>query len=298
MPHLTTLAVAGLLLALAGCGQDAPTPPKPPGQDVEAAGLSASRIQEQWESYPARIDDQDAYVLVDLGYRSVAPLGDAPQLLWVNIAMPDPGTAGLGSPATAKQLGAVEDALTAHLDETLGARLVARIRGKGKWQMRFYAPTADQFEQAVRTTLRDHGALTFDVGSDADPEWRYFLDFLCPDEERSQWIKDRRLVDHLKKNEDVLTTPRPVDHWLYFKDAAGREAFVASIAELGFRARTWGKVTEGTPARPFSLNVERTDKVDLESIHRVVVRLMEAAQPTNGAYDGWGCAIVRSEDDG
>ncbi len=298
MPHLTTLVAAGLLLALAGCGQDAPTPPEPPTRIVEGAGPSASRIQEQWEFYPARIDGQDATMMIDLGYRSVAPLADTPVLLWVNVTMPDPGEGGQGSPATAKQLGALEDSLTADLHKALGARLVARIRGKGKWQMRFYAPWGAKFEATVRAAIQKISDLTFDTGSDPDPEWLYYLDFLCPDEERSQWIKDRRVMNQLKKSGDVLTTPRPVDHWLYFKTAAGREKFEASIAELGFRVRARDKVAEGTPARPFSLNVERTDKVDLESIHRVVVRLMEAARAVDGAYDGWGCEVIRSGDGG
>ena len=290
-----TLLAAGLLglLTMAACGSEDGIPESPTQSDA-GESAAAGAVEGRWEFYPARIDDREASVLVNLGYRSIAPLADVRHLLWVNITMPEAGPGGMGSAASADRLRPIEESITKRLQQQLSARHVARIRGKGKWQLRYYAPEARDFEGAVRTALRNEG-LEFSVGHDEDPDWRYYHDFLCPDEERSRWIADRRIVEQLERHHDVLTAPRLVTHWLYFETVEARAAFESSVEELGFRFGSRDEIKDGKPARPFSLSVARMDKAELESIHRVVMRLMEAAQAVGGAYDGWGCATVQKE---
>jgi hypothetical protein len=302
MPHLMTLAVLALSLVLGGCGEDAPPParqsptagsrpeattPPPPRRDGQQ--------EESWDFYPARIDDKEAFVTLDLAYRKQAPLADAPHLLWVNIEMPAPGPSGVGTRETAQRLTGVEARLGAHLEQTLSARFVARIRGKGLWQLRLYAPGPEGLEAAIRSVLDAEQDLAFTSGHDADPEWAYYLDFLCPDPERTRWMQDRRVVEQLEVAGDTLTARRPVDHWLDFPTEDARSTFEASIAELGFVVRARNKQEGPKRGRPFGLRVQRTDPVALEQIHRVVMQLQKAAEDVDGRYDGWGCPVVKQD---
>ena len=46
-------------------------------------------------------------------------------------------------------------------------------------------------------------------------------------------------------------------------------------------------------ALPFGAQVYRTDAVELDHIHEVVMELVELAQAQGGDYDGWECGVVR-----
>ena len=252
-----------------------------------------AEIEDNWDFYFARIDDESASVLLNFGYRPEAPLASAPHLLWIWLSMDEPDQHGMGTKESADQMVKVEEALTDHLARTLSARHVSRIRGEGCWQLYYYAPSPDGFDEQVRAALVALPAQEFNTGTKHDPEWSYYLEFLWPDEERRTWMRDRHLCDRLEEKGDVLTIPRPVDHMLYFPTRKARRKFEKAIDPLGFEVLGRGREKKsGDEALPFSLNIVREDTVDLESIHSVVMELKKSAEAVGGDYDGWGCVVT------
>lgn len=122
-----------------------------------------------------------------------------------------------------------------------------------------------------------------------DPDWGYYREFLLPDEERRRWMEDRRIVDVLREHGDALMTPRPVEHWIFFKTPGAREAFIASARSLGFAVES---TSEGEGETPFGLQVTREDAVELGHIHDVVMQLVELAVAHGGDYDGWETPVL------
>jgi hypothetical protein len=108
------------------------------------------------------------------------------------------------------------------------------------------------------------------------------------DDEAEQLEGDRKTVEALIAHGDPLTKARLVDHWVYFETAQARRAFVEQVEPLGFTATTHD---EGDAPRPHCACVSRVDRVDLETIHKVVMTLFAAAKRLAGHYDGWECPV-------
>jgi regulator of RNase E activity RraB len=131
----------------------------------------------------------------------------------------------------------------------------------------------------------------FSIGDRADSGWEFFKTILFPGEQQLQWMMDRAVVDSLTKHGDPLTERRRVDHWIYFEDAAGRDAFEAAANAAGFATVEASK----TPADDgrLGIQVHREDFVDLDRIHAVVMELVELAKAHRGDYDGWETAVLK-----
>src|SRR5262249_36899877 len=133
-----------------------------------------------------------------------------------------------------------------------------------------------------------------EVGSSLDPGWGYYRDFLYPDAERLQWIKDKMVVTELRNRGDRLVARRRVDHWVYFRTGEARDAFVASAEQAGFASESRGaKLDGGAGDRRFEAQVHRVDAVALEEIHAVVMQLARLAEEHGGDYDGWETSVER-----
>jgi hypothetical protein len=59
-----------------------------------------------------------------------------------------------------------------------------------------------------------------------DSAWSAYLEFLYPNEETREWMRNVKVADGLQKAGDKLTEARRVDHRAYFATAADREDFL------------------------------------------------------------------------
>lgn len=186
----------------------------------------------------------------------------------------------------------MEDALTAAAAR-LGLYHVGRLRNHGAWQIAFYgcAGLKSQFDDLVEDALDDAGGgwLAHELES---PDWHYYLEFLCPDAERWQWMKDRRVVEQLEKHGDTLKQPRPVAHWIYFRSAEQRDAFEAAARAENFEVHGHPDDEPAGGERPYRARIERIDSVELNDLHAVTWDLTELAQRHGGDYDGWETQVV------
>jgi hypothetical protein len=239
---------------------------------------------DEWEFYACIVDEQPASIFLNFRYEHERPAADT--LYWVRIAMLDPADHGMGNASEAEALRAPEAALLAAA-ALEGFVYVGRLRTAGTWELAFYnAPDrADAIDALARRA--ELGDRTVEVGSKPDLDWSYYRDFLLPDAERRRWIQNRRLVFTLRQHGDVVSTPRRVDHWVYFETASSRQAFVDDVAREEF---TLDHAIDGDN---FGAKIYRTDSVELDHIHDVEMMLVELAETHGGDYDGWETPIVK-----
>lgn len=247
-------------------------------------------VPDEWDFYLTRIDDTAASFFLNFWYRSHAPLPGMDTLYRCDLQMLDPGPHGLGEADDAARLQEAEEAICS-LAAELGLYFVGRIRWSGTWLLRLFGPPdlTDELKQIAKQVLDKKPSRKFDVDSTTDPEWSHYYDFLCPDDERMQWIQDRRVVENLMEHGDSLTRPRRVDHWIYFEVARKRDAFIKAALEDGYQLESAHEDT--TSDRKYCAQLYRSDKVELEEIHDVVMSLMELAEEHDGEYDGWETSV-------
>jgi Regulator of ribonuclease activity B/Family of unknown function (DUF695) len=241
------------------------------------------------EFYPCLVDHAPASIYVNLRYATVdARPATADTRYTVTITLRDAGAHGIGTAAEAEAVNAYEEALIAR-GRDVGLVYAGRVRTRGTWEITFYGPTG-QISTLSRETLTDH---RLDAEFERDADWRYYRDLLLPDDERRQWMDDRRLVEILREQGDVLVSPRRVDHRASFTTQAACEAYIAAAAAEGFTLAEASQDTSGDAERPFAAVVHRDDTIELDHIHDVVMILVDAATAQSGRYDGWTAAITR-----
>lgn len=298
MPPTSTIVIGLALVALlvVVLREQTKSPAAPDGELQDGSGAMESPAgtggaDGDWDVYFCRVDDGPASILIDLSLAERSPLKDADTLYAIQIAMHDPGEHGMGSAEEADSLNPAASRIGAAAAD-LGLRSVGRLRNNGVWQLTFMGPSAmeEKLVQKAREALTSTKH-RFESVAQADPEWKYYREFLFPSPERMRWIQDRRVVQQLQENGDPLTTARRVDHWIYFRSAEERSAFLAAVGEEGFG---WEEETE-TPLgeRAFGVLVHRVDSVEHEAIHEVVMLLVALAEDHDGDYDGWGTSVER-----
>jgi regulator of RNase E activity RraB len=228
--------------------------------------------------------------MVNFWFNEKAPMKGFGHLLWVFVKMDEQGEHGLGLTADMEVTRSLGHALSAHIQESLEAHYVARIRGQGDWQLYFYGRRSDRFEEVVDAFMTQYPGRKYAAGDQADPEWEVFRTFLFPDEERLRWILDNRVVELLEEKGDPLTEARRVDHWIYFTDRTARDQFEAAAAAAGFEVQGGGEITNDDGH--VGIQVHREDFVDIERIHAVVMELKTMATRHGGDYDGWETAVL------
>ena len=239
--------------------------------------MYATRVDEL-DFYPCLVDGAPASIYVNLRYETeTAP--DADTRYTVAVPIRDTGTHGIGTAEEGDLLNAWEETLIERV-RAAGLVYVGRVRNHGVWEVAFYGPAGQLETVRSAVALDDRKS---DVRSELDPSWTYYRELLLPDAERKQWMDDRRLVQILREHGDVLVSPRAVDHYVRFEDAAKRDAFVAAVAAHGFVAHE---------ADALVAHVTRDDAIELDHIHDVVMILVDIAMPLAGRYERWTSAIV------
>ncbi len=241
---------------------------------------------DDFDFYPCLVDGAPASIYVNLKFEREQPALDTRYT--VAIRMREPDTHGIGTTDETAALNLVEEAVIATALEH-GIMFVGRLRTRGIWEIVLYGPAGhvDALHAVVHERV---GVRRIEVRSADDPAWTYYSELL-PDAERRQWMDDRRLVQVLRDQGDVLVTPRRVDHWASFATAAARDAFIAAVTGNGFAlAEAFHDADDDE--RPFGAWVHRIDPIELDHIHDVVMMLADAAGANAGTYDGWETSIV------
>ena len=274
-------AIAGLVIlgiAMATCAEPVPDP---------------IDVPDKWDFYLCKVDQRPASIILNFWFEDRLPIAEAPVLYWCAITIKEPGDHGMGVGDDAEQLRAIEDALNLAAGRH-GLYPVGRLRNSGIWQITYYGPAGVDIQSLSAAQLEREGR-EFRIGASDDPEWKYFKDFLLPDEERRQWMADSKVVAALQRSGDPLTQTRRVDHWIYCTSQESRDALRTELEEQRFTVQSEWEDHEHSNERPYALQVYRDDSVELEKIHAVIMELVKQAQAVGADYDGWETPVLKPE---
>ncbi len=248
--------------------------------------------EEDWDFYFSNVDDIIGSFYVDLGLAKVAPLADKPNLVWVSVNMNTPREDGLSSSEEFDNLSAIENRLQEFIINKHNSTYAGRLTTDGRRDFYFYMGDTTLYDKTISESLVAFPTYTFDFGIKEDNKWEQYLNFMYPNPRQFQSIQNRRVIDNLEKNGDSLTTPRQVDHWIYFKTDSDRSDFLKKIEPLKFDIVSGDERTSFADF-PYKLHISRIDKVDLNSVDDYVLDLWEFANECNGDYDGWETSVEK-----
>jgi hypothetical protein len=93
------------------------------------------------------------------------------------------------------------------------------------------------------------------------------------------------------KEGDSLQTPRPIEHWAYFKTEPQRAAFVASVKDA-FEGIDLYETSDVKGGR-FTAKLSHVGLPDYRSMNKTTLQLSRAARKNGGKYDGWETQVCK-----
>ena len=241
-----------------------------------------------WDFYALRVDDQPASIFVDLALASMAPLTEAPIMVYVSVRMRASRPDGLSSQEEFDELISVERSLEAAITAGEGAVYAGRCTTAGYRDFYFYTADARAAAAAAARAMAQHPAYAYVIDHREDAAWSVCRDFLCPNARDMQRIQNRRTVDLLEQKGDCPDEPRWIDHRAYVPTRAIADALRAQLIEHGFRVSTEPSMDE----QGIAVDFKRFDCPT--EIDTVVISLFDMITSLGGTYDGWGCEVERA----
>jgi uncharacterized protein (TIGR01619 family) len=251
------------------------------------------KFESDWAPYFCKVNDTVASIFVDLGVKKIAPDKQRPKLIWVWVFIKSANENGFPKDEEFETLNKIEDQLTIEFSKSLKAVNVGRVTTAGRREFYFYSPSEKDFDKIVQRTMSNFRIYKYENGTKTDPSWTEYFDFLYPRPQQYQSIQNMKVIENLKKAGDKLEKPRNVSHWAYFKDSVSRKRFIDEVKTKGFRPNPEYLTFKSGEEFPYGIMVERTDKVDFNSIDSVILDLWNKAKELNGDYDGWETSVEK-----
>lgn len=248
--------------------------------------------KEEWIFYFSNVDNIIGSIYIDLGLAQIAPIINKPNLVWISVQMNNPGEDGLSSNEEFETLKTIEDRLHELIIARRNATYAGRLTTNGRRDFYFYMGDTTLYDKTISESMVAFPTYSFDFGIKDDRKWEQYFNFMYPNPRQFQSIQNRRVIDNLEEQGDKLTTARPVDHWIYFKNDDDRNLFLKNIKHLNFEIVSKDKTTSFGDF-PYKLHISRVDNVDYNSVDEYVLELFEIATECNGDYDGWETSIEK-----
>lgn len=242
-------------------------------------------MSDDWDVYFTHVEDKPASMLLDLGLAPEAPIPGLSIMCYITVDFLDPDENGFSKRGEYDRLSALEDALVSAVSHETSI-FVGRCTTAGRRDFFFYMDNAKGVEERVEGVMAAFDEYTWDMGLVEEPGWDAYFEYLYPDEQGMDTIRNNRVRRNLEAHNDDLSAPREIDHWVQFQTRDDMEAFIPEAEREGFRIT----VSEKQPGKPFELLLQRADAPD--DIDDVTWPLRELAGAHGGAYDGWGCEVV------
>jgi regulator of RNase E activity RraB len=247
-------------------------------------------MSDDWNFYFSNVNNVLASIFLNLGLRKLVPDKSKPNLLWVWVDLRWPRKDGLSASMEFDSLKAIDEKLNATMITRFDAVLCGRITTDGRREFYYYAPRLERLEVAVEDAMSHFRDYEFVCGSKADPEWRQYLDVLCPSDEDRQRIENRKVIEVLEQKNDTLKTPRDVWHWICFRSEIDREEFRQAVKLLEYRLSSESQSNHSD--FPFGLCILRFQSVNPGEIDGAVNELFRLAKSHDGDYDGWETQVI------
>lgn len=251
----------------------------------------AQQYHEDWDTYVNEFGDKLSSVMVDLAFGGSAEAKLRPNAIIVRIRVDSIRANGMPAENQLKKLNMVEDRLVEKLTGSLQSMYTGRYTKDGKRDFYFYSNDTSGYMSAVAEVLNPLG-ISWLAKAQADTAYSNYFNVLYPTGRQLESMKNRRVLDELKKKGDALTAPRKVNHFIFFKTEQDRKAYAFAVQDNGFTVENAGREI-GVKDRPYTLHISRIDKVDYNNIDKVTLYLWELALKYSAKYDGWETFVVR-----
>jgi len=246
-----------------------------------------------WDVYMAQYENGAGSVVLDMDLKTTAPDKTLPFVLITGVKFKACQKDGMPLEHEFDSLYRVSDSAKALIDHLVKNRMAGTFTYQCERLDYYYLADTAQ----LRTNLARLYAASFPgyqpyINIKADKDWKAYLEFLYPNEETYEYMKNQKVVMKLAEAGDKLDQERLVDHFAYFPTENDRECFVTYATQQGFTIASKERSADN-PELPFYLHMTKVGRVDIHTISQLTLTLEREAKKCNGNYDGWETILVK-----
>ncbi|MEA2099609.1 MAG: DUF695 domain-containing protein [Campylobacterota bacterium] len=156
----------------------------------------------------------------------------------------------------------------------------------------FCASSAKELNSMVTAMLKDTGYV-YESNIVKDKKWGFYETQLFPTALELAHIQSAKIIFLLQEEEDVLTTPRVVEHYLSFETPTSKNRFINTLDIDGFSF----KDDIDSDEFEHGIVLVKEHAVTEDEVQKVVDELFEAVKKEGGFYEGWSTTLVLDEEE-
>lgn len=245
--------------------------------------LISSQMLAQWDQYSAKWEGKAGIATLNMDWKLFAPVEDLPYLLSTQHRINNCRTDGF---ADDLEFTIMEN-LSAEIEKKLSAahrtEFVGTLTSDCIHRNYFYLGDTIGLRESMDHFIVNEKLLWFNIIEDV--AWKGYLEFLFPSPYLYETMSNERVLRELVHEGVELNVYKPLKHYAGFISEKERNSFKSFVLEQNFKIESTDHEIE--LEHPYLLIFSRSDKLNLEWLSELTLKLSERATYLNGIYDGW-----------
>lgn len=239
----------------------------------------------QWGQYEATWENEPGIMSVNLDVKKIAPVDELAFLLEITQAGEECDENGLlinAGLTTSEQTAVDVDSIlsTAMYVEDVG-RLLYRCQSKDYYYI--------QDSSVAYQVLEALYGLSLDFKIIEDKSWKVYEELIYPDDFLVQTMINKRIFNQLHEEAYNFEGKALLQHYASFSSEEDRHDYRRFLIQNNYKI---GEMTiSADEARSYVISFSRKDKLHLERLSNITLRLDQKAISLAGSYDGWGIEL-------
>jgi len=142
----------------------------------------------------------------------------------------------------------------------------------------------------TRDVVNQHLTRDYKLRLLTDSEWEIYQKFIYPDPYLIQTMANRQIIDILQNEGYDLMEKQSLTHFASFASDADRNRYRQFLIEQNFKILSQKTVDE--EARGYLIRFSRNDRLQLDKLSNITLRLDQRSIALNGKYEGWEIVVV------
>lgn len=247
--------------------------------------LIGNQINAQWNQYNAMWEGEPGVMMVNMNLHDIAPLLELPYLLELKSAVFNCDELGQPEP---EALQRIEDQFII-LENAIGEQTYLEYAGRFLYQCQVKDYIYINDTTSIPNLLKGSSKYTFNYRLKFDPEWHVYSDFIYPDPFLYQTMSNRSIIEIMREEGYDLSVKYPLKHYASFNIESDRWKYRTFLLEQNFKIVELD-FREGN-SLPYEIHFSRNDKLVLDNLSNITLRLNQRAEFLNGKYEGWEVEI-------
>ncbi len=241
---------------------------------------SSGNLNGQWNQYSAVWEGKPGTMMVNMDLHDLAPSPDLGHLVEISNLIYNCDEQGYPAPAEMQrvetQFEDIHNELTALTYTEYAGRFIYQCVIKDYLYM--------NDTTGVKNLLDERTGINSEYKIKRDPDWKIYMDFMYPDDYLVQTMVNGKIIKILEKEGFDLSSRIALKHFAGFPSEHARNKYRTFLLEQNFKIIDRSETQDEFP---FQISFSRKDRLYIDQLSNITLRLHKKAEFLEGKYEGW-----------